>query len=221
MAAATIHPSAIVDPGASIGAGSRVWHFVHVCAGAVIGRDCSLGQNVFVGNRIFLSAVERSGGDRVFGHESFEVDAPDGSGTSMLSFSDAFLDQTLDVGDLPHDATVRSPASGDTLTVHALDTSSIWLLSLVVGGEDYDGSEPLSLAVGEQLLVQLVAKDRSMVPIPGNPPAPPSWQIHGTSVAEGSANSRGTWFRGEAAGQSTVLFEWGDAQAAVTIDVTP
>jgi UDP-2-acetamido-3-amino-2,3-dideoxy-glucuronate N-acetyltransferase len=52
MAAATIHPSAIVDPGAIIGDGSRVWHFVHVCPGAVIGNDCSLGQNVFVGNRV-------------------------------------------------------------------------------------------------------------------------------------------------------------------------
>ena len=52
MAAPTIHPSAIVDAGATIGEGSRVWHFVHVCSGAVIGRDCSLGQNVFVGNRV-------------------------------------------------------------------------------------------------------------------------------------------------------------------------
>jgi UDP-2-acetamido-3-amino-2,3-dideoxy-glucuronate N-acetyltransferase len=52
MAAAEIHASAIVDPGASIGEGSRVWHFAHVCSGAVIGRDCSLGQNVFVGNRV-------------------------------------------------------------------------------------------------------------------------------------------------------------------------
>jgi len=52
MAAPTIHPSAIVDPGATIGEDSRVWHFVHVCGGAVIGRRCSLGQNVFVGNRV-------------------------------------------------------------------------------------------------------------------------------------------------------------------------
>jgi UDP-2-acetamido-3-amino-2,3-dideoxy-glucuronate N-acetyltransferase len=52
MAAVSIHPSAIVDPGATIGEGSRIWHFVHVCGGAVIGRDCSLGQNVFVGNRV-------------------------------------------------------------------------------------------------------------------------------------------------------------------------
>lgn len=48
----TIHPSAIVDEGASIGTGSRVWHFVHVCAGASIGTGVSLGQGVFVGNRV-------------------------------------------------------------------------------------------------------------------------------------------------------------------------
>lgn len=48
----TVHPSAIIDDGAQIGAGSRVWHFVHVCSGAVIGDEVSLGQNVFVGNRV-------------------------------------------------------------------------------------------------------------------------------------------------------------------------
>ena len=50
----TIHPSAIVDEGAQIGDGSRVWHFVHVCAGARIGRGVSLGQNVFVGNQVVI-----------------------------------------------------------------------------------------------------------------------------------------------------------------------
>ena len=48
------HPSAIVDEGAQIGEGSRVWHFVHVCAGARIGTGVSLGQNVFVGNRVVI-----------------------------------------------------------------------------------------------------------------------------------------------------------------------
>jgi UDP-2-acetamido-3-amino-2,3-dideoxy-glucuronate N-acetyltransferase len=52
MSEATVHPSAIVDPGADIGEGTRVWHWVHICGGAVIGRNCSLGQNVFVGNRV-------------------------------------------------------------------------------------------------------------------------------------------------------------------------
>ncbi|OGT56610.1 MAG: serine acetyltransferase [Gammaproteobacteria bacterium RIFCSPHIGHO2_12_FULL_63_22] len=49
-----IHPSAIVDEGAVIGEGSRVWHFVHVCGGARIGARVSLGQNVFVGNRVVI-----------------------------------------------------------------------------------------------------------------------------------------------------------------------
>lgn len=48
------HPTAIVDDGAQIGDDSRVWHFVHVCAGARIGRGVSLGQNVFVGNRVVI-----------------------------------------------------------------------------------------------------------------------------------------------------------------------
>lgn len=50
----TIHPSAIVDQGAQIGPGSRVWHFSHVCSGARIGERCSLGQNVFVGNDVLI-----------------------------------------------------------------------------------------------------------------------------------------------------------------------
>ncbi|KZZ64366.1 serine acetyltransferase [Oleiphilus sp. HI0130] len=50
----TIHPTAIVDEGAQIGSGSRVWHWVHVCGGAQIGEGVSLGQNVFVGNKVII-----------------------------------------------------------------------------------------------------------------------------------------------------------------------
>jgi len=49
-----IHDSAIVDKGAQIGDGSRVWHFAHVCGGARIGKGVSLGQNVFVGNKVII-----------------------------------------------------------------------------------------------------------------------------------------------------------------------
>jgi UDP-2-acetamido-3-amino-2,3-dideoxy-glucuronate N-acetyltransferase len=52
--AGDIHPSAIVDAGAQLGPGTRVWHFAHVCAGARIGRDCSLGQGVYVGNDVHI-----------------------------------------------------------------------------------------------------------------------------------------------------------------------
>ena len=43
-----VHETARVDPGAQIGAGPCIWHFSHVMAGARIGRDCMLAQNVFV-----------------------------------------------------------------------------------------------------------------------------------------------------------------------------
>jgi UDP-2-acetamido-3-amino-2,3-dideoxy-glucuronate N-acetyltransferase len=46
------HDSAVVDDGAQIGSGTRIWHWVHVCAGALIGDDCTLGQNVFIANRV-------------------------------------------------------------------------------------------------------------------------------------------------------------------------
>src|SRR3954469_13235951 len=42
------HATAVVDRGARIGAGSKIWHFCHVMAGARIGARCALGQNVFV-----------------------------------------------------------------------------------------------------------------------------------------------------------------------------
>jgi UDP-2-acetamido-3-amino-2,3-dideoxy-glucuronate N-acetyltransferase len=46
------HPSAVIDEGAEIGPGTRVWHFSHVSAGSRIGAECSLGQNVFVAPRV-------------------------------------------------------------------------------------------------------------------------------------------------------------------------
>ena len=54
----TAHTTALVDDGARIGDGSRSWHWVHVCAGAKIGTECVLGQNVFVANRVRIGAGE-------------------------------------------------------------------------------------------------------------------------------------------------------------------
>lgn len=48
------HPSAVIDAGADIGEGCKIWHFVHVCSGARIGSEVSLGQNVFVGNKVVI-----------------------------------------------------------------------------------------------------------------------------------------------------------------------
>ncbi len=54
--ATTIHPSAIVDEGAQLGEDCRVWHFVHISAGARIGARCSFGQNVYVGNDVLIGS---------------------------------------------------------------------------------------------------------------------------------------------------------------------
>lgn len=49
-----IHASAIIDPGAKIGNGSRIWHFVHIMPTAVIGENCVIGQNAFIDNRVII-----------------------------------------------------------------------------------------------------------------------------------------------------------------------
>jgi UDP-2-acetamido-3-amino-2,3-dideoxy-glucuronate N-acetyltransferase len=48
------HESAIVDEGAQLGEGSKVWHFAHISAGARIGERCALGQGVYVGNDVLI-----------------------------------------------------------------------------------------------------------------------------------------------------------------------
>ncbi|MGI3903979.1 MAG: acyltransferase [Janthinobacterium lividum] len=49
---ALVHETAVVDEGAILGPGTRVWHFCHVLAGVHIGPNCVLGQNVMVGPRV-------------------------------------------------------------------------------------------------------------------------------------------------------------------------
>lgn len=53
-----IHPSSIVEAGASIGEGTRIWHFCHIRESSVIGRHCMLGQNIYIDQQVFI-------GDRV------------------------------------------------------------------------------------------------------------------------------------------------------------
>jgi UDP-2-acetamido-3-amino-2,3-dideoxy-glucuronate N-acetyltransferase len=47
-----IHESSFVDDGATVGNGTKIWHFCHVMPGAVIGERCNLGQNVVVMNGV-------------------------------------------------------------------------------------------------------------------------------------------------------------------------
>ena len=49
-----IHPTAIVDDGASIGEDTKIWHWTHVSSGAIVGAKCVLGQNVYVGGKAVI-----------------------------------------------------------------------------------------------------------------------------------------------------------------------
>jgi len=48
------HDTAVVDEGAQIGEGSKIWHFSHIMSGAVLGADCNIGQNVFIASKVEL-----------------------------------------------------------------------------------------------------------------------------------------------------------------------
>lgn len=51
MADYYVHDTARVDEGASIGKGTKVWHFSHIMPGAKVGKDCSIGQNIYIGSK--------------------------------------------------------------------------------------------------------------------------------------------------------------------------
>ena len=47
-----VHESSYVDDNATIGQGTKIWHFSHIQAGSVIGTNCSIGQNVNIANNV-------------------------------------------------------------------------------------------------------------------------------------------------------------------------
>jgi UDP-2-acetamido-3-amino-2,3-dideoxy-glucuronate N-acetyltransferase len=51
-AAYQAHPTAVIDQPCTIGAGTRIWHFSHICEHAELGTDCNLGQNVMIASGV-------------------------------------------------------------------------------------------------------------------------------------------------------------------------
>lgn len=104
---ATIHPTSLVDEGATIGSNSRVWHWAHVCSGAIIGDGCSLGQNVFVGNRVRIgNNVKIQNNVSVYDNVTLEDDVF--CGPSMV-FTNVYN---------PRSCVVRKDEYRDTLVEH-------------------------------------------------------------------------------------------------------
>jgi UDP-2-acetamido-3-amino-2,3-dideoxy-glucuronate N-acetyltransferase len=51
-----VHPTAIVDHPVTIGNGTKIWHFAHICSGAIIGEGCIFGQNTMVANDVVIGS---------------------------------------------------------------------------------------------------------------------------------------------------------------------
>lgn len=49
-----VHPTSVVDNGAQIGSGSKIWHFCHLMPASRIGNNCIVGQNVFIDNHVVI-----------------------------------------------------------------------------------------------------------------------------------------------------------------------
>ena len=54
MATYQAHETAVIDPGCTIGDGTRIWHFSHIMPGCIIGRNCNIGQNVVISPLVVL-----------------------------------------------------------------------------------------------------------------------------------------------------------------------
>jgi UDP-2-acetamido-3-amino-2,3-dideoxy-glucuronate N-acetyltransferase len=50
----TVHPSAVIDDGCEIGAGTKIWHFSHIMPNCKIGENCNIGQNVVISPEVIL-----------------------------------------------------------------------------------------------------------------------------------------------------------------------
>jgi UDP-2-acetamido-3-amino-2,3-dideoxy-glucuronate N-acetyltransferase len=56
MTLTSIHESAVIDAGVSIGRGTKIWHFSHVLSGSIIGDNCNIGQNVVIGPDVIIGS---------------------------------------------------------------------------------------------------------------------------------------------------------------------
>jgi len=54
MASFFVHPTSIIEEGAGIGTGTKIWHFCHIMPGATIGENCTIGQNVFIASGVII-----------------------------------------------------------------------------------------------------------------------------------------------------------------------
>ena len=142
-----VHPTAIVDEGAEIGEGTKIWHYSHICSGAKIGSNCNIGQNVFVAggaeignfckvqNNVSIYAGVKAGNYVFFGPSC--VLTNDINPRGMYAKGGHYLETILEDGvTLGANCTI---VCGKTIGTHAL---------IGAGGVVCKNVEPYSIMVG-------------------------------------------------------------------------
>lgn len=116
------HPTAVIDEGAQIGKGTKIWHFCHIMPGAIIGENCSLGQNIVV-----------TGGVRI--GNNFKVQA------NVLICAEVYIDDDVFCGPGVTFTNISNPRSavvrkGQYLKTHVGKGASIGANVTIVCGHD-------------------------------------------------------------------------------------
>lgn len=120
-----IHPSADVDPAATIGAGTQVWHLAQVREGAVVGQDCILGRAAYVGPGVRI-------GDRCKVQNLALLYEPAELGDGVFVGPAVVLTNDLNPRAVTPDGGLKGAADWDAVPVRILDGASIGARSVCV-----------------------------------------------------------------------------------------
>jgi UDP-2-acetamido-3-amino-2,3-dideoxy-glucuronate N-acetyltransferase len=141
------HETAVIDDGAIIGKGSRIWHFTHIMSGAKLGENCNLGQNVVVSTDVIL-------GNNVKVQNNVSIY------TGVICEDDVFLGPSMVFTNIinPRSAVIRKDQYASTLVRSgaSIGANSTIICGNEIGGFAFVGAgavvnkdvKPYSLVVG-------------------------------------------------------------------------
>jgi UDP-2-acetamido-3-amino-2,3-dideoxy-glucuronate N-acetyltransferase len=160
--AARIHPTAEVEPGATVGAGTSVWHLAHLRSGAVVGADCNLGRGVYVDGDVVI-------GDRVKVQNFALLYEPARIGDGVFIGPAVVLTNDLYPRAVTPDGALKTAADWHAVGVTLEEGCSLGARSVVVPG----------VTVGAWAMVAAGAVVTRDVPayafVAGNPGRPKGW----------------------------------------------
>jgi len=136
-----IHPTAIIDAGAQIGAGTTVWNHVHIREGAQIGADCIVGEKTYIAYDVRIGDRVKVGG---FVHVCTAVTIEDGV---MISAGVVFTNERYPRATTP-DLQRLQPSTPTDRTLHAIIRRGVTLGASAVIGPGIEVGEFAMVGMG-------------------------------------------------------------------------